>query len=250
MERGLARSRDLAQELIAAGCVRVNGAVITKASRRVGAQDVIAADSGRQYVSRAGLKLAGALDELPVVVAGRDALDVGASTGGFTEVLLDRGAHRVISLDVGHGQLSRSLSDDPRVTVMEGCNARFLRAGDLAFRPDFVVADVSFISLTQVLPALAEVAAPDTDFVVLVKPQFEVGRQRLGTGGVVRDPHDRAGAIRRVADAAALLGLGVAAALPSGLPGASGNVEFVLWLKASAPALDPAMPDRVAGVTR
>jgi 23S rRNA (cytidine1920-2'-O)/16S rRNA (cytidine1409-2'-O)-methyltransferase len=169
-------------------------------------------------------------------VRGRNALDAGASTGGFTDVLLRAGAAHVVAADVGYGQLAWSLRTDPRVTVMDRVNVRAL--GPVTPVPDLVVADLSFISLTLVLPALVAAATPDADFVLLVKPQFEVGKGRVGAGGVVRDTTDRSAAIEKVAGAAAGLGLGVLGITASPLPGPAGNVEYFLWLRRGAPPLD------------
>jgi 23S rRNA (cytidine1920-2'-O)/16S rRNA (cytidine1409-2'-O)-methyltransferase len=191
----------------------------------------------RQYVSRGAHKLQGPLQDFAIDVAGRRALDAGASTGGFTQVLLESGAAHVVAVDVGYGQLAWALQQDPRVTVLDRTNVRHLTAEMLPYRPDLIVADLSFISLTKVLPALSALADPDADLVLLVKPQFEVGRQQVGKGGVVRDPALHAEAIRQVASAAAGLGLGVAGLTRSPLPGPSGNIEFVIWLRRGAAAL-------------
>jgi 23S rRNA (cytidine1920-2'-O)/16S rRNA (cytidine1409-2'-O)-methyltransferase len=255
VRRGLARSREQAGELVAAGRVTVAGQRAAKAATQVrrDAPIVIAGDGEPGYVSRGGHKLAGALavfgaagglggvvppedSRAGLVVAGRDALDAGASTGGFTDVLLRAGAAHVVAADVGYGQLAWSLRTDPRVTVLDRVNVRTLE--HVTPVPGLVVADLSFISLTLVLPALAASAAPDADFVLLVKPQFEVGKGRVGPGGVVRDPADRADAVRRVAGAAAGLGLGVLGVTASPLPGPAGNVEYFLWLRRDAPPLD------------
>lgn len=238
VRRGLARSRQDAADVIAAGRVLVDGSVATKAATQVDpAQALVVAAASEEdppYASRGALKIAGALDALgpggPAVVD-RRALDAGASTGGFTDVLLRRGAAHVVAVDVGYGQLAWHLRQDPRVTVLDRTNVRSLRAEDVAPAPGLVVADLSFISLTLVLPALAEAAAPDADFLLMVKPQFEVGRERLGSGGVVRDPALREAAVRTVADAAADLGLATLAVVPSPLPGPSGNVEYFVWLR-------------------
>ncbi len=207
----------------------------------------VAQPEGDSYVSRGGHKLAGALDTLGYDPAGRRALDAGASTGGFTDVLLRRGAASVVAVDVGYGQLAWSLRTDQRVTVVDRTNARSLvpeQVGDLV---DLVVADLSFIPLGLVLPALVRCARPEADLLPMVKPQFEVGRQQLPAGGVVRDPEQRAGAVRRVAEQAALLGLGVRGVTASPLPGPSGNVEYFLWLTAGAPALsDDALQAAIA----
>jgi 23S rRNA (cytidine1920-2'-O)/16S rRNA (cytidine1409-2'-O)-methyltransferase len=240
VRRGLARSREQAGELVAAGLVTVAGQRAGKAATQVSRDvPIIIADTGDPgYVSRGGHKLAGALEAFSAggpVVAGRDCLDAGASTGGFTDVLLRAGAAHVVAADVGYGQLAWSLRTDPRVTVLDRVNVRTL--ADVSPVPGLVVADLSFISLTLVLPALVACAAPGADFVLLVKPQFEVGKGRVGAGGVVRDPADRADAVRQVAAAAAQLGLGVLGVTASPLPGPAGNVEFFLWLREGAPPL-------------
>jgi 23S rRNA (cytidine1920-2'-O)/16S rRNA (cytidine1409-2'-O)-methyltransferase len=183
-----------------------------------------------QYASRGGVKLANALDALGVPVAGRRAMDVGASTGGFTDALLQRGAEAVIALDVAYGELDWRLREDPRVTVVERTNARTLTADLIPFRPDLVTIDVSFISLTKVLPAVLAVAGPRFDVLAMVKPQFEVGRDRIGKGGVVRDVALRREVLREVASHGAGLGAAVMGFASSGLPGPKGNLETFLWL--------------------
>jgi 23S rRNA (cytidine1920-2'-O)/16S rRNA (cytidine1409-2'-O)-methyltransferase len=241
VRRGLARSREQASELVAAGLVAVAGQRAAKPATQVArdAPITVAEPAGPRYVSRGGCKLAGALAAFPdLVVAGRRGLDAGASTGGFTDVLLRAGAAHVVAADVGYGQLAWSLRTDPRVTVMDRVNVRDLDRVDLPGPPpDLVVADLSFISLTLVLPALAASAAPDADFVLLVKPQFEVGRGRVGPGGVVRDTADRSAAIAKVCAAAGQLGLGVRGVTASPLPGPAGNVEYFVWLRRGAPPL-------------
>jgi 23S rRNA (cytidine1920-2'-O)/16S rRNA (cytidine1409-2'-O)-methyltransferase len=245
VRRGLARSRDQAAQFIAAGRVLVAGSIATKAATAVAddAPLVVRDDSSRpDYASRGGHKLAGALEAFRrdgLVVEGRIALDAGASTGGFTDVLLRSGAVAVTAVDVGYGQLAWSLRQDPRVVVRDRTNVRDLAAGSIAPPPDLVVADLSFISLGLVLPALVDVGAPDADLVLMVKPQFEVGRDRLGKGGVVRDSEARTDAVLSVAERAAELGLGVAGCCASPLPGPAGNVEFFLWLRRGAPRADP-----------
>src|SRR5512135_226836 len=240
VRRGLARSRVQAADLIAAGQVRVAGQAAAKAATQVALDSPITidrAEQGEDYASRGGRKLAGALAAFgELTVAGRRCLDAGASTGGFTDVLLRAGAAHVVAADVGYGQLAWSLRTDPRVTVLDRVNVRTLE--QVTPVPGLVVADLSFISLTLVLPALAACAALDADFVLLVKPQFEVGKGRVGAGGVVRDPADRADAVRKVADAAAQLGLGALGVTASPLPGPAGNVEYFLWLRSGAPPLD------------
>ena len=245
VRRGLARSREQACELVAAGRVAVAGQRAAKPATQV-ARDapITVTDSAEPgYVSRGGYKLAGALKAFGgPVVAWRQCLDAGASTGGFTDVLLRAGAAHVVAADVGYGQLAWSLRTDPRVTVMDRVNVRAI--GPLTPPPDLVVADLSFISLTVVLPALVACATPDADFVLLVKPQFEVGKGRVGAGGVVRDTTDRSAAVEKVCGAAARLGLGVQGMTASPLPGPAGNVEYFVWLRRGAPPLDP---DRLRG---
>jgi 23S rRNA (cytidine1920-2'-O)/16S rRNA (cytidine1409-2'-O)-methyltransferase len=241
VRRGLARSREQAGQLVAAGRVTVAGQRAAKAATQVSRDAPIAvADTGGPgYASRGGHKLAGALaafGPLGLTVAGKNCLDAGASTGGFTDVLLRAGAAHVVAADVGYGQLAWSLRTDPRVTVLDRVNVRALEG--VSPVPGLVVADLSFISLTLVLPALAACAAPGADFVLLVKPQFEVGKSRVGAGGVVRDPAGRADAVRKVAAAAGQLGLGALGVTASPLPGPAGNVEYFLWLRSGAPPLD------------
>jgi 23S rRNA (cytidine1920-2'-O)/16S rRNA (cytidine1409-2'-O)-methyltransferase len=241
VRRGLARSRDQAAELIGEGRVTVGGLTAGKPATQVArdAAITVRAAVGAQYVSRGGRKLAGALAAFGgPAVAGRRCLDAGASTGGFTDVLLRAGAGHVIAVDVGYGQLAWALRGDPRVTVLERVNVRELRPEQVAPPPGLVVADLSFISLATPLPALVRCAAPDADFVLLVKPQFEVGKGRVGPGGVVREPGLRAEAVSGVARAAAGHGLGVAGVTASPLPGPAGNVEYFLWLRRGAPPLD------------
>ena len=241
VRRGLARSREQAGELVAAGRVTVAGQRAAKAATQVSRDAPIAiADTGEPgYVSRGGHKLAGALavfGPAGLAVAGRDCLDAGASTGGFTDVLLRAGATHVVAADVGYGQLAWSLRTDPRVTVLDRVNVRTLE--NVTPAPGLVVADLSFISLTLVLPALVACADADADFVLLVKPQFEVGKGRVGSGGVVREAANRADAVRRVTGAASELGLGVLGVTASPLPGPAGNVEYFVWLRRGAPPLD------------
>jgi 23S rRNA (cytidine1920-2'-O)/16S rRNA (cytidine1409-2'-O)-methyltransferase len=249
VRRGLARSREQAASLVADGRVLVAGQAAGKPATQVAADDpILVTGTGAEpgYVSRGGRKLAGALAAFPeLVVAGRWCLDAGASTGGFTDVLLRAGAAHVTAVDVGYGQLAWALRSDERVTVLDRVNVRQLQPEQVSPLPGLVTADLSFISLTLALPALARCARPDADFVLLVKPQFEVGKGRVGSGGVVRDPGLRAEAVRSVAEAAARLGLGVAGLAASTLPGPAGNVEYFLWLRAGAPGLDPARLDRV-----
>jgi 23S rRNA (cytidine1920-2'-O)/16S rRNA (cytidine1409-2'-O)-methyltransferase len=249
VRRGLARSREQAAALIAEGRVEVRGVAAAKAAAQIDPADalrVLGAAAGADYVSRGGHKLAGALDAFEALpVQGRRCLDAGASTGGFTDVLLRRGAASVAAVDVGYGQIAWSLRTDARVTVVERTNVRTLTPDVIGGPADLTVADLSFISLRLVLAALAACTAPGGDLVPMVKPQFEVGRERVGEGGVVRDPALRAEAVLDVAAAAAQLGLGVAGVTVSPLPGPSGNVEFFLWLRRDAP---PVSPDAVHAV--
>jgi 23S rRNA (cytidine1920-2'-O)/16S rRNA (cytidine1409-2'-O)-methyltransferase len=253
VRRGLARSREHAVRLIADGRVSADGRQVTKPAYRVNAQSdlAIAEDpSDPGYASRAGHKLAGALEAFGsagLSVRGRRCLDVGASTGGFTDVLLRAGADQVVCLDVGRDQLVAWLRADPRTVVLEGRNIREVDPHDLGGPVDLAVADVSFISLLLVLPVLAEVTRSEGDLVVMVKPQFEVGRERLGSGGVVRDPSLRREAVRRVIAAAADLGWGVRGVAPSVLPGPSGNVEYFLWLRRGPGSVDAGDLDRAVG---
>ncbi|WUI02972.1 TlyA family RNA methyltransferase [Spirillospora sp. NBC_00431] len=245
VRRGLARSRDQAARLIGDGRVQVGGRTAEKAATQVEAAAAIVlaeADAGPEYVSRGGHKLAGALRAFEgLKVKGRVCLDAGASTGGFTDVLLRAGAARVYAVDVGYGQLAWSLRTDERVTVLERTNIRDLRPGMLGGTPpELVVGDLSFISLRLVLGPVRDCAAPGADFAMMVKPQFEVGKDRVGAGGVVRDPELRADAVRAVAAHAETLGLGVRGVTASPLPGPSGNVEYFLWLREQAPPLDEA----------
>jgi 23S rRNA (cytidine1920-2'-O)/16S rRNA (cytidine1409-2'-O)-methyltransferase len=231
VERGLAPSRERARALILAGQVRVGGHTVTKAGAPVAADallDLVVPD--HPYVGRGGLKLAHALDTFGVAVAGRRALDIGASTGGFTDVLLQRGATHVVALDVGHGQLDWKLRNDARVTVVEHFNARHLTPGDLDAPVDLVTIDVSFISLAQILPVVPPLLRAGADVIALVKPQFEAGRLEVRKG-VIRDPGVHARVIEEVAAAAAGVGLTRMASTPSPVTGQKGNVEFLLHLR-------------------
>lgn len=246
VRRGLARSRDHAGELIAAGRVKVSGTVASKPATGVGADAAIVVDTSEMddpgYASRGAHKLVGALEAFKeLTVDGKRCLDAGASTGGFTDVLLRNGAQHVFAVDVGYGQLVWALQTDDRVTVMDRTNVRTLTPEKLGEQVALVVSDLSFISLTLVLPALISVTQPEGDLVLMVKPQFEVGKERLGKGGVVRDPELRADAVRGVAAKATELGWGIAGVAASPLPGPSGNVEYFLWIRRSAPPLDETM---------
>lgn len=238
-ERGLARSRSSAAEAIRAGRVRLgeHGPMVAKPSELIDPDAELTVAEARQYVSRAGAKLANALDALAIDPAGLDCLDVGAATGGFTDCLLQRGAARVVALDVAHGQLDWGLRNDERVVVIERQNARDLRPGDLPFAPALATVDVSFISLVKVLPAVAAVLAPGATLLAMVKPQFELGRGRV-KGGVVRSADERREALVSVARAASGLGLGVRGFASSGLPGPKGNEETFVWCVQAEPGLD------------
>jgi 23S rRNA (cytidine1920-2'-O)/16S rRNA (cytidine1409-2'-O)-methyltransferase len=231
-ERGLYPSRTRAAAAVLAGDVHLGAGRrrAEKPGQLVPADVQIDVAQPPPYVSRGGIKLANALDALGLEVAGRHAMDVGASTGGFTDCLLQRGAERVIALDVAYGELAMGLRADDRVTVIERVNARAVDPSLLPYAPDLVVADVSFISLTKVLPAVLACCAPRYDALVMVKPQFEVGRERIGKGGVVRDPALRREAIAGVAEAAHGLGASVLGFASSELPGPAGNRETFAWL--------------------
>jgi 23S rRNA (cytidine1920-2'-O)/16S rRNA (cytidine1409-2'-O)-methyltransferase len=288
VRRGLARSREHAAELVETGRVELRGTRAAKPAAMVDpAEPLRVIDlGGVQYVSRGGHKLAGALAAFagsavagrpiagPVAtgagiaipesadpgvagtsstgprIAGRRCLDAGASTGGFTEVLLDHGAAHVVAVDVGYGQLAFRLRNDSRVSVLERTNVRILGPEQIGGRVGLTVADLSFISLRIILKNLVECTEPDGDIVPMVKPQFEVGRDRVGAGGVVRDPALRAEAVLDVARAAENFGLGVVGVVASPLPGPSGNVEFFLWLRADAPPVDPDLVHHVVGGAR
>ncbi len=233
VRRGLARSRDNAADLIEARKVLVSGIPASKPASQVDAETSIVIQGERDdFVSRGGHKLAGALDHFSQInVEGKRALDAGASTGGFTDVLLKRGVKDVVAVDVGYGQMAWELRQDPRVIILDRTNVRHLTLDQVGEPVDIVVADLSFISLTLVLPALVSVSSPSADFLVMVKPQFEVGRERLGAGGVVRDPELRKAAVKEVADCAYDMGLGCLGVVASPLPGPAGNVEYFLWLR-------------------
>jgi 23S rRNA (cytidine1920-2'-O)/16S rRNA (cytidine1409-2'-O)-methyltransferase len=234
VERGLAESRAQAQALVLAGLVPG----YDKPGTQVDDGADLTVERPPPYVSRGGEKLANALDRFGIDPADRDCLDVGASTGGFTDVLLQRGAARVIALDVGYGQLHPKLRDDPRVTVLERTNAR--EVTELPFAPQLITCDVSFISVRKVLPPALRLAAPGWEAVVLVKPQFEAGRGDVGKGGVVRDPEVRGRVLRETAEAALGWGASVAGVVDSGVPGPKGNRELFLHLVSSA---SPTLPD-------
>jgi 23S rRNA (cytidine1920-2'-O)/16S rRNA (cytidine1409-2'-O)-methyltransferase len=230
-ERGLFESRSRAAAAVIAGDVRVGGRPARKPGEMVADEAELAVTEPPPFVSRGGVKLANALDVLEIDPGGRRALDVGASTGGFTDCLLQRGAESVIALDVAYGELHWRLRNDERVTVIERRNARSLRPDELPYAPDLIVADLSFISLTKVLRAVVSAAAPRFDLLAMVKPQFEVGRHLVGKGGVVRSPDDRRSALVAVGQHALdELGASVMGYAPSGLPGPAGNRESFVWI--------------------
>jgi 23S rRNA (cytidine1920-2'-O)/16S rRNA (cytidine1409-2'-O)-methyltransferase len=239
VEHGLAPSREKAQALVMAGRVRVNGAPAAKPGTSVKEEAVVEVRPGPEHVGRGAIKLAGALDAFGVIPAGKVAVDVGASTGGFTQTLLDRGAARVYAVDVGRGQLHEKLRGDPRVVVLEKVNARHLSPAEVKERCALAAVDVSFISVTRILPALSSVLAPGADAVVLVKPQFEAGREHVGRGGIVKDPERHLQVLRDVAAAAQEGGAyAVAGACASPIAGMEGNREFFLHLRMGGAPLD------------
>jgi 23S rRNA (cytidine1920-2'-O)/16S rRNA (cytidine1409-2'-O)-methyltransferase len=231
VDRGLAPSRERARSLILAGQVTVDGRPVTKAGTSVSDDaEVVLETPDHPYVGRGGLKLAHALDTFGITVTGREALDIGASTGGFTDALLQRGAVRVVALDVGHGQIDWTLRNDPRVVVIEHFNARHLTLADLPGPVDIVTVDVSFISLRQILPVVPPLLRPAADVVALVKPQFEAGRAEV-RNGVIRDAAVQERVLEEVGAAAAAIGLTPVASTPSPITGQKGNVEFLLHLR-------------------
>lgn len=233
VERGLVSSRERARAVILAGQVRVGGQVVSKAGTPVPSDaEVELTTPDHPYVGRGGIKLAHALDVFAIPVAGRRGLDIGASTGGFTDVMLQRGARDVVALDVGHNQLDWRIRSDPRVLVREGVNARALTDTDVPHAVDLVTIDVSFISLRHILPAVPRVLAPGADIVALVKPQFEAGRDEVGKGGIVSDPAIHEEVLARVTAEAEAIGFVRVAMTPSPITGATGNREFFLHLRA------------------
>lgn len=238
-DRGLFSSRSAAAGAVRAGEVRIgrDGPVALRPSQLVEPEVDLIIDEGPRYVSRGGTKLENALDILGIDVAGRDCLDVGASTGGFTDCLLQRGAARVAAVDVAYGQLDVRLRQDPRVHAVERLNARAIEPADLPFEPSLATIDISFISLTKVLPAVARCLEPGGEILAMVKPQFELGKERVGRG-VVRSAADRREAILKVAEAARDLGLPVRGFASSGLPGPKGNRETFVWCGGTGPEVD------------
>ena len=252
-ERGLVRSRTVAARLVTEGLVTVDGAPVVKASAKVRANQVIAVAPTDHYVSRGAHKLVAALDAFDLPVAGRTALDAGASTGGFSQVLLERGVARVIAVDVGHGQLSPTIAADSRVTLVEGFNLRYATAATIAGasgvpdQVDLVVGDLSFISLTTVLPALVATATADADFVLLIKPQFEVGRSGIREG-IVHNPGLRADAVSGVLWAGWDLGLKVNGLIASPIAGGAGNREYLVWLRTGTGSNPTEWIDRITAL--
>lgn len=233
VERGLFESRAKARAAIEAGMVTADGEPVSRPSQLVAADAAIVAEPAHPWVSRAGLKLDHALSLWPVSVEGRTALDVGASTGGFTQVLLSRGAARVYAVDVGHGQLHASLAVDPRVAALEGLDARNLTRAHLPDPPSLIVCDASFIGLAKILPVPLSLATPDADLIALVKPQFEVGPHLVGKGGIVRDAGARQAAVRAVAAWLDSQGWTVQAEAESPIPGGEGAREHLIWARRS-----------------
>jgi len=239
-ERGLAASRSAAAATVRAGRVRLgaDGPSVDKPSDLVPEDADLIVEETEEFVSRGGTKLKNALEALPVEVEGKICLDVGASTGGFTDCLLQRGAAKVIALDVGYGQLDWRLREDSRVLPIERVNARSLGGSQLPFNPELITVDVAFISLAKLLAPVTSVGAGDFDLLGLVKPQFELGPEKVGKGGVVRDAEDRREAVRQVAELAEDQGLVVRGLAPSGLPGPKGNRETFIWLAPEGDAID------------
>jgi len=235
VERGLAETREQARRLIMAGDVHVDGQTLDKPGKTVAADAGIQLRTLPPYVSRGGVKLAAALDTFGLTVAGLTAADIGASTGGFTDCLLQHGAAHVFAIDVGYGQLAWKLRNDPRVTVLERTNVRYLEHLPGAAPADLAVIDASFISLSLVLPATLRLLTPQAHIVALVKPQFEAGKERVGKGGVVRDTRTHRQVLHEVCERAGDLALGIAGLMASPLLGPAGNVEFLIWLRRDSP---------------
>jgi 23S rRNA (cytidine1920-2'-O)/16S rRNA (cytidine1409-2'-O)-methyltransferase len=240
VERGHAPTRQKAQALVLAGLVTSEGRRLDKPGMQIAFDASVEVAEGRRFVGRGALKLGPALHRFGIAVLGRDAVDVGASTGGFTQVLLEAGAARVIALDVGYGQLDWSLRNDARVVTREGVNVRYVEPASLPFRPSLATIDVSFISLRQVLDPTCACLAPGADVVALVKPQFELGRGRVGKGGIVRDPAQWDEVLEGLVTFASSRGLGPTGIARSAITGTSGNVEFFVHLR---PAAEPAAED-------
>jgi 23S rRNA (cytidine1920-2'-O)/16S rRNA (cytidine1409-2'-O)-methyltransferase len=250
LDRGLAASRERAQALILAGRVEVEGSRAVKAGERVDpGSRLVVLGPDHPFVGRGGVKLADALRHLGVDPSGRVALDVGASTGGFTDCLLQRGALRVYALDVGTGQIHSRLRGDPRVTILESMNARFLKESDLPEKVTLITVDVSFISLRLVLPPLVPLLAPDSDLMALVKPQFEVGRKEVGKKGIVRDARLHRRVIGEILSAGAASGLAAAGLCASSLPGAEGNREYFIHFRNGGTGLEASRLERLLDET-
>src|ERR687890_820657 len=249
VERGFAESRSRAEAVILSGDVRVGGRIVTKAGSRIAPGEAISVDQRERFVSRAGWKLDAALDEFGIRVEGRSCLDAGASTGGFTDALLQRGAERVLAVDVGYGQFDWKLRNDPRVTVMERTNVRALAGEDLPFQPDLLVADLSFISLMVALESVFSTTPALREAILLVKPQFEAGPESVGRGGLVRDREVHAAVIPNVARDFGTLGFGAVGATRGAVAGRkSGNLEYpVHLLRGAEPALDEVRIREVVG---
>jgi len=247
-ERGLFESRSKASAAVIAGevLIGIGRERASKPGQMIGIDQTLFVEEARRFVSRGGIKLDNALDQLEMDVTGLSCLDVGASTGGFTDCLLQRGAERVIALDVAYGELAWSLRQDPRVEVVERTNARHMEAGQLAWSPTLVVCDLSFIGVGKVFSAIKAVIEPGSDVLALVKPQFEVGKERLGSGGVVRDPELRREALVGAGKTALELGFNVEAYVSSGLPGPKGNEESFIHLKLSPPTVTPTDLEQLA----
>jgi 23S rRNA (cytidine1920-2'-O)/16S rRNA (cytidine1409-2'-O)-methyltransferase len=245
VERGLAPSRTRAQALIMAGRVRRDGRRLDKPGAKVAVDIELEVDPGERYVSRGARKLAGALKQFQVETDGLDAMDVGASTGGFTQILLESGATRVIALDVGKGQIDWSLRSDARVIVMEGVNARHLKPSDLPFRPAVITMDVSFISIEKILPALAGCIVPGGRLVSLIKPQFEVGKGKVGKGGIVRNPALHREVLERICSYVLENRWGIDDLAVSSIRGAEGNVEFFICLTAGSSSTGTDIENRI-----
>ena len=228
-EHGLANSRTDAKKLVIEGAVSVNGVTVTKPAYDIADSDEVSVDSSEhRFVSRGGFKLEGALEKFSISVNGALALDVGASSGGFTDCLLQNGANHVIAVDSGSGQMAMSLRDDDRVTVIENFNARYMKPEDFEYSPTVVVMDVSFISATCIIPAIFEVSADGADFICLVKPQFEVGRAGVGKGGIVKDERLRRSALDKVVNFAKAIGFEHKSSCVSPIKGGDGNIEYLV----------------------
>ena len=231
VDLGLVSSRTEAKGFITSGAVKVDGRIVTKPAFDVTSADVTVDKSSKKYVSRGGLKLEAALDRFAISPAGRRAIDIGASSGGFTDCLLQRGALHVVAVDSGSGQLVDSIRCDSRVTVIENCNARFLCRKDIEYTPEIAVMDVSFISATLIIPAVYECLSECADFICLVKPQFEVGKSGVGKGGIVKSERLREDALKRVCECGAAVGFSVLGTMTSPIEGGDGNIEYLVHFR-------------------